>query len=70
MKAKHTERFGLVLCPEIREALRFLAEREHLPEASIVRLLIWRAYKSGEPLFPSTLFGAGVSVLPQGENHE
>lgn len=38
-----TERFGLVLSPQEREAIRRLAEQEGVSQATAVRVLIRRA---------------------------
>jgi hypothetical protein len=40
-----SERFGLVLSPTEKAALRRLAERERIPAAAVVRRLIWREAK-------------------------
>lgn len=37
-----SERFGLVLSPAEKLALQYLAERERIPAAAVVRRLIWR----------------------------
>lgn len=38
-----TQRFGLVLSTEDKEALQQLADRERIPAAAVVRRLIWEA---------------------------
>lgn len=46
--AQKTERFGLVLTPAEREALKALAVLERLPEAAVIRRLIWQAAQAAQ----------------------
>lgn len=40
-----SRRFGMVLSPAEKQALHLLARAERLPEAAVVRRLVWAAAK-------------------------
>lgn len=57
--AEKIERFGMVLTPDEKEALKRLAEAERIPAAAVVRRLVWEAaqqhaIQAGQPAQSAT----------------